>query len=34
MDRNDQRGYFTFEGEMVGDDGKHAGWWNSSAQVI
>ncbi|CAF5179270.1 unnamed protein product, partial [Rotaria sp. Silwood1] len=34
MDQNDQRGYFTFEEEMSGDDGKHAGWWNSSSKVI
>ncbi|CAF3548503.1 unnamed protein product, partial [Rotaria sp. Silwood2] len=34
IDQNDQRGYFTFEGEMSGDDDKHAGWWNSSSKVI
>ncbi|CAF1513373.1 unnamed protein product, partial [Adineta ricciae] len=30
----DQLGFFTFAGEMCGDDSKHAGWWNSSSQVI
>ncbi|CAF1149166.1 unnamed protein product [Rotaria sordida] len=34
IDQNDQRGYFTFEGEMSGDDEKHAGWWNASNKVI
>ncbi|CAM2722812.1 unnamed protein product [Rotaria socialis] len=34
IDKNDQRGYFTFEGEMSGDDNKHAGWWNLSSKVI
>ncbi|CAF4204876.1 unnamed protein product [Rotaria sp. Silwood2] len=34
IDKNDQRGYFTFEGEMTGDDNKHAGWWNPSSKVI
>ncbi|CAF3718368.1 unnamed protein product [Rotaria sp. Silwood1] len=33
IDQNDQRGYFTFEGGISGDDGKHAGWWNSSSKV-
>ena len=31
---DDQRGFFTYEGEMAGDDDKHAGHWDSSAQVI
>ncbi|UJR38301.1 hypothetical protein I4U23_030971 [Adineta vaga] len=31
---NDERGYFTFGGAMVGEGDKHAGHWNSSAKVI
>ncbi len=31
---SDRRGYFTYEGEMAGDDNKHAGHWNSTAKVI
>ncbi|CAF1203111.1 unnamed protein product [Adineta steineri] len=34
IDQNDERGYFTFEGEMVGNNKKHAGRWNSRSKVI
>ncbi|CAF1382632.1 unnamed protein product, partial [Adineta ricciae] len=34
IDDGDQRGYFTFEGEMAGDDKKHAGRWISSSQIV
>jgi len=34
IDANDQRGYFTFGGAMVGEADKHAGIWNSSSNVI
>ncbi|CAF1261231.1 unnamed protein product [Rotaria sordida] len=34
IDMNDQRGFFTFEGLMSGETGKHAGNWNASSRVI
>ncbi|UJR07070.1 hypothetical protein I4U23_011358 [Adineta vaga] len=34
IDEKDQRGYFTFEGGMSGDDEKHAGRWNPSNTII
>ncbi|CAF1399023.1 unnamed protein product [Adineta ricciae] len=34
IDDGDQRGYFTFEGEMAGDDKKHAGRWIPSNQIV
>ncbi|CAF2075690.1 unnamed protein product [Rotaria magnacalcarata] len=34
IDKNDQRGYFTFEGEMSGDNHKHAGRWDALSDVI
>ncbi|CAF1248650.1 unnamed protein product [Adineta steineri] len=34
IDSYDQRSFFTYEGEMAGDDQKHAGRWNRSAEVI
>ncbi|CAF3526814.1 unnamed protein product [Rotaria sp. Silwood1] len=32
--RNDNRGYFTFQGVMMGFTSQHAGIWNSFSQII
>ncbi|CAF1238587.1 unnamed protein product [Adineta ricciae] len=34
IDEKDERGYFTFQGTMAGDDEKHAGRWTSSSQIV
>ncbi|CAF1194227.1 unnamed protein product [Rotaria sp. Silwood1] len=34
IDKNDQRGYFTFKGEMSGDNQKHADRWDTLSKVI